>query len=245
MPTSPNNRGKIGGSPSEKGRLLADGGETFCVACGEAFASSRDTCPACGHSIGGTVTSDSATETTDDATTKTPAETDSDHTPEPTTQEHTEQSPSSPNTASTNAETTESPASKSPDQQHDSPATSASTRSETAGPGEEYCPECGGIVDQQADQCPHCGHERASGGKRPILAGVLSLIIIGSGQIYNGDIARGAGFFVAALILYAGGLPFLGLRILPVAGSSSILLLGLWAWAGYDAYTGAKATNTA
>jgi hypothetical protein len=59
--------------------------------------------------------------------------------------------------------------------------------------------------------------------------------------MYNGDIIRGVGFFAAATILYIGGLPFLGLRVLPFAGSDSILLIGLWAWGGYDAYTGANA----
>jgi len=66
------------------------------------------------------------------------------------------------------------------------------------------------------------GEKRYATGKNPVLAVVLSLIITGVGQFYNGDIKKGAVMLVGAIVLaIATG----GIGVLPV-----------WIWSMYDAY---------
>lgn len=65
------------------------------------------------------------------------------------------------------------------------------------------------------------------------LAAVLSFLIPGLGQIYNGEIGKGIGILVLAIIL--GILFFLLITVL--------VLLILWIWNIYDAYTTAKEIN--
>lgn len=228
------------GASTARGRLVTDGGETFCVACGEAFDPQRDTCPACGRPTDGEEAADTTPESPQNSPDETPSAVKA---PEP---EATSESAS---TQQADDQQELEPAADTPQQdrtdpdatpKHSHASGDRSRQSETAGANEEYCRKCGGVVTQAADQCPHCGVDRTSSGKRPILAGIMSLIVIGSGQAYNGDYSRGFGFFAGAVILYIGSLPVLDIT-LPVGGADSIFLLALWAWAGYDAYTGATA----
>ncbi len=64
--------------------------------------------------------------------------------------------------------------------------------------------------------------------KDPALAAILSFIISGSGQIYNGDILKGVILFVTACIL---GVLFLPLALIPAI------------YGCFDAHSSAKAIN--
>ena len=69
--------------------------------------------------------------------------------------------------------------------------------------------------------------------RNPIIAAVLSLIIAGLGQIYNGQILKGVLFIVAQIIN--------GLLLYVVIGFITMPLVGLWAV--IDAYLVAKRNN--
>lgn len=64
----------------------------------------------------------------------------------------------------------------------------------------------------------------------PILAAILSAIVIGLGQVYNGEVGKGVILFVAAII--SAILWFFVIGIL-----FSIII---WGYAVYDAYTTAE-----
>lgn len=67
-----------------------------------------------------------------------------------------------------------------------------------ASPGEAYCSDCGEVIRENAEVCPHCGVRRRSpgGDKNPGVAALLSFVIPGAGQVYNEQIGRGAIAFV-------------------------------------------------
>ena len=69
--------------------------------------------------------------------------------------------------------------------------------------------------------------------RNPIIAAVLSLIVAGLGQIYNGQILKGVLFIVAQII--NGALLYVGI------GFITMPLVGLWAV--IDAYLVAKRSN--
>ena len=66
-------------------------------------------------------------------------------------------------------------------------------------------------------------------GKNPVLAAVLSAVIVGVGQFYNGDIKKGALMLLGAVILgtATAGLAWLALAI----------------WSAWDAYQVANGTG--
>jgi TM2 domain-containing membrane protein YozV len=66
-------------------------------------------------------------------------------------------------------------------------------------------------------------------GKNPVLAAVLSALIVGVGQFYNGDIKKGA-------------IMLLGAGILGVA-TGGLLWLGIAIWSAIDAYQVANGTG--
>ena len=74
------------------------------------------------------------------------------------------------------------------------------------------------------------------GEKNPIFAAVLSLIITGLGQLYNGDMKKAALLFgvqvLVALILW---------RISWTIGS--LVSTGIWLYGIYDAYVSAQAAG--
>jgi TM2 domain-containing membrane protein YozV len=69
--------------------------------------------------------------------------------------------------------------------------------------------------------------------RNPLLAAILSLIIAGLGQIYNGQIGKGAIFMVIQLINGALTAVLIGWLLLPLVGL----------WATVDAYMTAKRNN--
>jgi TM2 domain-containing membrane protein YozV len=69
--------------------------------------------------------------------------------------------------------------------------------------------------------------------RSPILAAILSLIVAGLGQIYNGQIGKGVIFIVIQLINGALTAVLIGWILLPIVGL----------WAMIDAYLTAKHNN--
>lgn len=79
--------------------------------------------------------------------------------------------------------------------------------------------------------------------KSPLLAALLSAILCGLGQVYNGRVLRGIILFVLMGILWAiggflGALTF-GLGVLPFA----IVAGALWIFGVVDAYAGSRRFN--
>ena len=70
----------------------------------------------------------------------------------------------------------------------------------------KFCFNCGDKIDAKAEICPNCG-VRVKGSRTGIkssgLAAVLSFLIIGLWQIYNGEIVKGFLLMVLALISIA------------------------------------------
>ena len=69
--------------------------------------------------------------------------------------------------------------------------------------------------------------------RNPILAAILSLIVAGLGQIYNGQIGKGVIFIIIQLINGALTAVLIGWVLLQIVGL----------WAMIDAYTTAKRNN--
>jgi TM2 domain-containing membrane protein YozV len=69
--------------------------------------------------------------------------------------------------------------------------------------------------------------------RSPIIAAILSLIVAGLGQIYNGQIGKGVIFIVIQLINGALTAVLIGWILLPIVGL----------WAMIDAYLTAKHNN--
>jgi TM2 domain-containing membrane protein YozV len=108
----------------------------------------------------------------------------------------------------------------------------------------KFCPNCGTELKfENAEICPSCGVRikeapstplQASEKKSPGFAAVLSFLIPGLGQIYNGQIGKGIIMVVAAVIF--------ALLIIILIGI--ILYLALWLYGIYDAYDTAKKINS-
>ena len=108
----------------------------------------------------------------------------------------------------------------------------------------KFCHACGGAVAQGA-AIPHApvadggamrggatvvvGGPRVVTGKSPVVAAILSALIVGLGQFYNGDTKKGAIMLVAALVL--------GIA------TAGVLWLGLAIWSAVDAYQVANGTG--
>lgn len=69
--------------------------------------------------------------------------------------------------------------------------------------------------------------------KTPAVAILLSFIISGAGQIYNGETGKGIGMIVASIVCIAASA-----LIFPI-----IILIGLWIWGMVDANGGAQSFN--
>lgn len=69
--------------------------------------------------------------------------------------------------------------------------------------------------------------------RNPIIAAILSLIVAGLGQIYNGQLLKGVLFIIAQVIN--------GLLLYVLVGFVTMPLVGLWAV--LDAYLVAKRDN--
>jgi TM2 domain-containing membrane protein YozV len=100
----------------------------------------------------------------------------------------------------------------------------------------KFCSNCGAEIDKDAEICPKCGVrvkidtiEKKSAG----IAAVLSFIIPGAGQVYNGQLGKGILFFIVGIILALTILIFIGVILYPL----------FWIYNIYDAYNIANKIN--
>jgi TM2 domain-containing membrane protein YozV len=77
------------------------------------------------------------------------------------------------------------------------------------------------------------GGERMEQPKNPGLAAVLSFLIAGLGQIYNGQLAKGIIFIIVYFFSWLLMFVLIGLITTPI----------LWIWGMYDAYKVAERHN--
>ena len=99
----------------------------------------------------------------------------------------------------------------------------------------KFCSNCGETIDINAEICPKCG-VRVGGSteeKNPLLALILSFLIVGLGQFYNGHSTKGIILFVLAIISGILIFFFIGLILWPI----------VWIYAMYDAYKSAELIN--
>lgn len=93
-----------------------------------------------------------------------------------------------------------------------------------------YCKECGTEITEKGEVCQNCGETlNNTKSKSTTTAAVLSMIWPGLGQVYNGQIVKGVGFWIVCLI---------GWMISPVLG------IIVWACGLWDAYGVAKGTQS-
>ena len=115
-----------------------------------------------------------------------------------------------------------------------------------------YCQNCGSQLPDSAKFCDRCGAkvgtdtERSNSNieynmasimvnkKSEALALILSLLIPGLGQIYNGQVSKGAMMIVAAIVCAV---------LIFVFFPIGILYIVLWIYATYDAFKDAKEYN--
>jgi TM2 domain-containing membrane protein YozV len=113
----------------------------------------------------------------------------------------------------------------------------------------KYCPYCGVQIDRKYTVCPNCGKPQpsiegvvparvASQRKNPLIAGLLSLIITGAGQIYLGKISRG--------LVYLGLVLLISIALDGIISFDEMMILGVIVSiiSAVDAYLIAKAMNT-
>ncbi len=102
----------------------------------------------------------------------------------------------------------------------------------------KFCPDCGKeLINENAVICPNCGgalKKISQGGERnPAVAAILSFLICGLGQLYNGQGLKALIYFIISVV-------FFGLLFVIVG----IILLPIWWIIGIiDAYKSAKLLN--
>jgi len=109
-----------------------------------------------------------------------------------------------------------------------------------------FCSSCGSQNDDTAKFCGKCGNTlsaaspqvrpngtRIRGGspteKNPTLAVIISFLIAGGGQFYNGDVKKGAAILIGSIVGF-----FL---------TGGIATLAFWIWSMIDAYQVASGTG--
>jgi TM2 domain-containing membrane protein YozV/RNA polymerase subunit RPABC4/transcription elongation factor Spt4 len=116
------------------------------------------------------------------------------------------------------------------------PAAERHAVSATTGRARKYCQHCGNDIDAKAEVCPHCGvRAKSSALGQPGIAAVLSLLWVGLGQIYNGEVLKGILFMVFSGVLFLTVFFYVGFFLLPA----------FWVYNIYDAYsTAVKSSST-
>ena len=100
----------------------------------------------------------------------------------------------------------------------------------------KFCSNCGVEIDAKAEICPKCGVRAKAATneiKNPGLAAVLSFLVMGLGQIYNGEIGKGLLFIVLYAISIVLCFVLIGFITTPI----------LWIYGIYDAHKTAKEIN--
>jgi TM2 domain-containing membrane protein YozV/ribosomal protein L40E len=109
------------------------------------------------------------------------------------------------------------------------------------GPDEAFCRDCGAVIDAEAEICPECGVrqrdppqssldrtlEAVAEGGNPFVAGALSALVPGLGQLYNRELKRALIFLIAGVAA--------GFSVIFAVGI--VLYPAVWLYAIYDAYT--------
>ena len=121
---------------------------------------------------------------------------------------------------------------------------SNAVRSETARSETAFCRACGSKILAAAEVCPECGvGQRGSGAheeKNAALAALLSFVLAGAGQLYNGDVTKGIVLIVAELTLImlitVTIWLFVGIVFVP-------FWLAIWGYAVWDAWDKAEKIN--
>ncbi len=90
------------------------------------------------------------------------------------------------------------------------------------------CPRCGFRLLNKHMPCPQCGYGQITTikSKKPVLAAFLSLVIMGLGQLYNGQIMKAIGLFLIELICI-----FLSWLVIPL-----FILVSFYIYGVIDAY---------
>ena len=101
----------------------------------------------------------------------------------------------------------------------------------------KFCSNCGKEIDAKAEICPECGVRAGSSEvrmvKNPGVAAVLSFFVMGLGQMYNGEIAKGLIFIVLYALSVLAMFILIGFLTTPI----------LWAYGIYDAHKTANRIN--
>ena len=115
--------------------------------------------------------------------------------------------------------------------------------------GEKFCGSCGEQIRKDAELCPHCGVRTANGAKQTgsdgndeVVAAVISFVVPGGGQLYNGQMERG----VAILVSYIAFWIVTILAMFVVIGFLLVFLAPLFhVGAAWDAFVQAQQRNAA
>ena len=101
----------------------------------------------------------------------------------------------------------------------------------------KFCSNCGDEIDSKAEICPNCGVRTGLTEirmvKNPGVAAVLSFFVMGLGQMYNGEIAKGLIFIVLYALSVLAMFILIGFLTTPI----------LWAYGIYDAHKTANRIN--
>jgi TM2 domain-containing membrane protein YozV len=104
----------------------------------------------------------------------------------------------------------------------------------------DFCEICGEEIDKHGGTCPKCGVDvKFPKVKNPVVSAILSFVIPGLGQIYNGQIVKGVGFVFIAVFLLFAILLLVGYVSYPIFWIYAIYPI-FWIYAIYDAYISAK-----
>ena len=105
-----------------------------------------------------------------------------------------------------------------------------------------HCSQCGTRNPDDATFCKSCGAPMTMPGqtvvivrnaKSPFLALILSLLLPGLGQIYNGQVMKGIAFLLALAVSAVLKFLLIGFVLVPI----------VWIWAMVDAYQTADKIN--
>lgn len=112
------------------------------------------------------------------------------------------------------------------------------------GPDEAFCRNCGDVISAQAEICPECGVRQLpppkSGvdsaldslleGGNPFVAGALSALFPGLGQLYNRELEKALVFIIGGVVAAFSIVLFVGIVLYPL----------VWVYAIYEAYKTAE-----
>lgn len=100
-----------------------------------------------------------------------------------------------------------------------------------------YCKNCGKEIDDRAEICIGCGiraREPLAEKKNPAIAALLSFMVVGAGQVYNGEVEKGIIFFFIHVLFVLLIFVLIGIILTPL----------FWIYVIYDAYKTAEKINS-